>query len=188
MKLGALAVALALAGVAHADPDPPAQRAAEEANLESNAPRQGVTLAGSLGGGLLISKGTVAEIPVLSLRLGHVVAPSTVITFELTGGTYVHKPATSTTSYDQTVSALVGAQQYIGPSLWVRFAGGLNVHTIDNGMSTTVRPGPGGMFGVGLDLVVRHLWRLGLEGYGLAAIDRDGLLFTSMLGLGLSHY
>lgn len=185
----ALAVVAVLAGAAHADPDPAAQSAAEEANLESTAPRQGVTLAASLGGGILLAKGSVDKIPVLSLRIGHVATPTTVLVLELTGGAFQHMVATMGSTYtDTTGSILVGAQRYVGPSFWIRGSGGLNVHTVQDNFGTKARPGPAAQFGLGVDLVVRHFWRLGLEAYGIAAVDSDGLLFTSMLGLGLSHY
>ncbi|MGE5187328.1 MAG: hypothetical protein ACM31C_35010, partial [Acidobacteriota bacterium] len=138
----ALALVALVGGVAAADPDPVAQNQAEEANLVSNAPRQGVTFAASLGGGLLIANGGVEEIPVFSLRLGHVATPSTVVTLELTGGTYQHKPSTTQTVIDGTGSVLVGAQYYVAPSVWIRGGGGLNIHTVDNGMARDVRPGP----------------------------------------------
>ncbi len=188
--LKTLAVLALLGGIAHADDkaDPVAEHAGQEANLESNAPRQGVSLAAALGGGVLIARGTVAEIPVLSLRVGHSATPSTELLFELTGGTYVHKPAMTDTVYDQTISALVGAQVYVAPTFWLRGEGGLNIHTINNGVSTTVRAGPASELCIGIDLIVRHFWRLGLEAYGLTAINRDGLLFTSMLGISVSHY
>ncbi len=188
MKALALGAVLALGGIAAADPDPIAQTTAEDANLESNAPRQGVTFSASLGGGLLIANGGVEEIPVFSLRLGHVATSTTVVTLEVTGGTYQHKPSTTQTVVDGTGTLLVGAQHYFAPSVWIRGGGGLNLHTVDNGMARDVRPGPAGLFGAGVDLVVRHFWRLGLEGYGVAAVERGGLLFTSMLGIGLSHY
>src|SRR5215467_6429466 len=100
--LKTLAALALLGGVAHADnkADPVAEHAAQEANLESNAPRQGVMLSAALGGGVLIARGTVAEIPVLSLRVGHSATPTTQLLFELTGGTYVHKPSMTDTVYD----------------------------------------------------------------------------------------
>lgn len=184
-----LAALVVMTGVAAGDPDPAATSAAQEANLESNAPREGVTLAASIGGGILLAKGSVDKIPVLSLRIGHVATPTTVLVLELTGGAFQHTPAMIGPTYtDTTSSVLVGAQYYVGPTFWIRGSGGLNVHTVQDTAGTTARPGPAGQFGLGVDLVVRHFWRLGLETYGIAAVDGDGLLFTTMLGLGLSHY
>jgi len=182
-----------LAGQARADeakPDPNAQSSAEEANLESNAPRQGVTFSAALGGGLLVAKGSDGTMPILSLRLGHVMTPDSVLTLELTGGTILHKPAgMSTTLLDSTGSVLAGALFYTHPSVWIRGAGGLNVHTIDNGaLGKSVVPGVAGAFGAGVDLVRRHFVVLGLEVLGIGAIDRNGLLLTGGLSVGLSYY
>lgn len=186
----AICAGLALAGVAHADPDPGAQAKAAEANLESNAPRQGVTFSGSLGGGLLVAKGSVGEMPFLSLRLGHVMTPDSVLTLEINGGTLRHKPAmTGPTLTDTSDNLLVGAQYYTHPSVWVRGAGGLNVHTIDSGaLGTSTILGAAAAFGAGVDLVRRHFWVLGLEVLGVGAVNREGLLVSGGLSLGLSHY
>lgn len=176
---------------AHADatPDSLAEDKAKEANLESNAPRRGVTVALALGGGLLIANGGAESIPAASFRLGHVATPTTVLTLELTGGTFVHKAATSGPDlYDGSGSALIGAQRYIGPSIWFRTAGGINIHSHDDGMTRTAKPGPAVLFGVGIDIVVRHLWRLGLEGWGVFAVDSGGALWTGAFGIGLAHY
>src|SRR5262249_49128932 len=81
-----------LGGVARADDkaDPAAQNAGNEANLESNAPREGVTVSAALGPGLIIAKGTVGQMPMASFRIGHVATPATIITFELESGTFFH--------------------------------------------------------------------------------------------------
>ena len=189
--LALLAVA-GLAGRARADdkPDPLAQGKADEANLESNAPRQGVTFSASLGGGLLVAHGSVGSMPFLSLRLGHVMTPDTVLTLEINGGTLRHKQAMmGDTLLDTASNVLVGAQYYTHPSVWVRMAGGLDLHTIDNGpLGQDVIPGAAAAFGAGVDLVRRHFLVLGLEVLGIAAVNREGLLVTGGLGLGLSYY
>ena len=191
---GALLVLLALGGVAHAGdtkPDPLAQSKADEANLESNAPRQGLAFSAALGGGLLVAKGSVGQMPILSLRLGHVMTPDALLTIEITGGALQHKQATMTgpTLLDSTGSFLVGAQYYTNTSVWIRGAGGVNVHTIDNGtLGHTSVPGAAGAFGAGVDLVRRHFLVLGLEVLGIAAIDRNGLLVTGGLSVGVSYY
>src|SRR5438067_4067671 len=129
-----LAAAGGTARAEDAKPDPLAQSKADEANLESNAPRQGTTFTAALGGGLLVAKGSDGTMPILSLRLGHVMTPDAVLTLELTGGTLLHKQGTSAmTLLDSTGSVLAGALFYTNTSVWVRGAGGLNVHTIDNG-------------------------------------------------------
>lgn len=183
---------LAFGGIARAEapPDPLAQGKAGEANLESQAPREGTVFAGSLGGGVMVSSGSVHEIPVLDLRLGQVMTPDTVLTFEITGGTYQHKAATQgATLIDGTGTVLVGAQDYVGPSLWIRGAGGLNIHTVQDAMTTTATTRLAGAFGAGVDLVRRHFLVLGLEVLGIGAIDaHDGLLVTGNFSVGLSYY
>lgn len=158
--IGRLAVAggLAVAGVAHAEPKPPATppsaapsaapgatRAAPvadeapdpaveyaaDANLESTANRQGLTFAASFGGGLLVGlgiDGPTGRGGSLDFRLGHVATPRTVITFEV-GATIVLHGMTNAATYTNTdVNALAGAQYYVSESLWLRFAGGLGVY------------------------------------------------------------
>ena len=190
--VGAALLLLAFGGSARADspPDPLAQGKAEEANLESQAPRDGTVFAASLGGGVMVAKGSVHEIPVLDLRLGQVMTPDTVLTFEVATGTYQHKIATQgSTLFDTTGSILVGAQDYVGPSVWIRGAGGFNVHTVNDGMTTTATTRLAGAIGAGVDLVRRHYLVLGLEVLGIGAVDaHDGLLVTGNFSVGLSYY
>ncbi|HTR50852.1 MAG TPA: (2Fe-2S) ferredoxin domain-containing protein [Kofleriaceae bacterium] len=171
-------------------PDPLAQAKAEDANLESDAPRQGVTISFAVGGGLVVGNGTSETIPAASLRLGHVATPNTVITLEIAGGTFQHKESTtSDILYDTSGSALAGALYYVTPSLWIRGAGGVNVHTQDNGTAGTSKMvGPAGAFGAGVDLIRRRFWVFGAEMFAITAINRNGLLVTGAMGIGLSHY
>jgi hypothetical protein len=188
---------VARAGESKSDPvasadhaDPIAQAKAEEANLESTAPRQGVTFSAAVGVGLLVAKGSVGEMGAASVRLGHVMTPSSLLTLELTGGALPHKQGSmAKTLVDSTGSALAGAQVYTNPSVWIRAAAGVNVHTVNNGtLGTTTAVGGAGAFGAGVDLVRRHFVVLGLEVLGIAAVDRNGLLLTGGLSLGISHY
>jgi hypothetical protein len=194
VKTGVALVALTLGGTrADADvakPDPLAQSGAEEANLESNAPRQGVTFSAAVGGGLLVAKGSVGQMPMLSVRIGHVMTPNAILTIEAVGGALRHQQAMdSATLIDSTTSILVGAQYYTNMSVWVRGGGGLNVHTIDDGpLGKSTVPGGAGAIGAGVDLVRRHFFVLDLEVLGIAAVDRNGVLLTGGLSLGASYY
>jgi hypothetical protein len=182
---------LALAGVAHADPDvdPNAQNAGAEANLETIAPRAGMTFAGALAGGMIISNHQTASVPALSLRLGHVATATTIVTLEAVGGTYAHKVAmTGSTLIDSQVSLLVGAQVYIAPSIWVRGAGGVGSHTTDDGSGQTPHPGLSGAAGAGIDLVRWHYVVLGIEGFYTGTFARGGYTSLGGIGLGLTHY
>jgi hypothetical protein len=185
----ALAVVALAAGAAHADPDPHAVERASEANLESKAPREGVTFAGAVGGGMIISKGQTATVPTLDLRLGHVATASTIVTIELVGGTYAHKEATLGTTYiDTQTSLLVGAQVYIAPSVWVRGGGGIGSHNVDSGTGLTPHGGLSGIAGAGVDLVRWRYVVLGVEGFYNGTFARGGFTSLGGMALGLSYY
>lgn len=182
---------VAMAGVAHADPDvdPNAQVSGSEANLESNAPREGMTYAGAIGGGMIISQGKTAPVPTLDLRLGHVATATTIVTIELVGGTYAHKDSVmGTTHIDTQTSFLIGAQVYIAPSVWVRGGGGVGSHNTDDGSGLTPHGGLTGIGGAGVDLVRWHYVVLGLEGFYTGTFAKGGYTSLGGIGLSLSHY
>ena len=204
----AVLVALsAVATLAHADAAPPpapaddapdpAVQDAGEANLESTENRQGLTFAGSLGGGLMIGfgiKDSVGRGPAISLRLGHVATRRTVITFEANITAALHKPAGMNSSIQTNTSTnlLAGALHYVNPSLWVRFAGGLggyqgNQVMLSSGAIGNLRLiGPAVLVGVGVDVARFKSAVLGFEVGTSAMISRDGVLVASGLSLGLS--
>jgi hypothetical protein len=201
----AAALVLALAGSAAADPAPApaetkpatpdrlAEDQAREANLESIAPRDGVTFSAALGGSLFIGSGAVGKGGALSLRLGHVATPSIVLTFELTGGAFIHAVSNGKTLQDGEANLLAGAQYYANPSLWIRGSGGVGIYTRNQEVTPTMTSsrtlvGPAGAVGVGIDLVRKRYWVLGIEAFTVATIHRDGVLAISGLCLGLSHY
>ena len=102
-RAGAPALALAVvvaSPIVDAAPsiDPAAARAAD-ANLESTASRRWFTGALALGPSITIGNGT-GNGGALSLRLGQVATPHTVITFEIAGGsmTMVNSPRISVRS------------------------------------------------------------------------------------------
>jgi hypothetical protein len=207
---------LALAGVAHAESKPPAAapgatRAAPappaeapdpaveyaaDANLESIENRQGLTIAGSLGGGLLVGlgiEGPTGRGGSFDVRLGHVATPRTVITFEL-GGTVVLHGMTNAATYTNTdLNALAGAQYYVSESLWLRFAGGLGVYQASHVQgSNPSNPsidfrliGPAVLGAIGVD-VARFKWAVfGVE-LGTSVMVHSGALVASDLRLGVA--
>jgi hypothetical protein len=197
-----------IAKVADADSPPPAKQAkpdeiadieGREANLESKASRKGLTFALSPGLGIMIGGDTgVGRGPAISLRLGHVATRKTIITFELTSTSALHKPAMSSeTLSDNNFALFAGAQRYTSASFWLRTAGGLailvkNANANGTGGDKPIL-GAGGLVGGGLDLARFDFGRLGFfvlgfEGFGMASVSRDG--FKAQLGfnLGFSLY
>lgn len=209
--LAALAIGSA-AGVARADapgasppagdPDPAVEEASD-ANLESTASRTGIVVSGALGGGMIIGIGvddSAGRGPAVSLRLGHVATPHTVITFGVDLTLALHKPKelpgqSSAVQANSDTNLLAGAQYYLNPSLWLRFAGGLGVYQgrkvlveVDHmqtvGDLTLI--GPAALAGIGVD-IARFKWAvLGLEAATSAGVNREGVLLASHLNLGLS--
>ena len=183
-------------GVAHADEDkadPTAEAAAEEANLESNAPRAGMTFSVALGGGVTMGDG-VGRGPALSFRVGRVATPSTVLTLELTGGSLFHQETApmgeGPLRHNDFVGLLAGALHYVSGSFWIRGAGGLATYTVDSGDTTNhAHLGVGGVGGVGLDLMRWHYLVLGVETFGqVAIVGTRGLMVNTGLCIGLTYY
>jgi hypothetical protein len=208
--IASVVTSLGAAGLAHADARPPsatppapaapaepdpAVAYAADANLESTANRQGLTFAASIGVGLTVGfgiDGSTGRGGSLDLRLGHVATPRTVITFELGTTIALHKPAmNAATDTNTDTNLLAGAQYYVNPSLWLRFAGGLGVYQANgvrrsDGMLGDVQQvGPAVLGGVGLDLA-RFKWAvLGVE-IGTSAMINSGVLIASDLRVGLA--
>jgi hypothetical protein len=210
----ALAAVAAVVAVAHADskppPDPPkpsepkaevgatpapeidprSEEQASEANLVSNAPRAGVTFSGAIGGGLVLGDG-VGRGPAASFRLGHVATSKTVITFELSIASLLHEPMGDTRTHHNDIGhAMAGALVYVGPSLWLRGAGGLSIYTVDDpGQSSRPHPGVGGLVGLGVDFVRWHYLVLGLEWFtAVSIVSTRGAMLDGGICLGLSYY
>ena len=193
----ALALLGALAGPAAADPAPPApsppdpaaQHAADEANLVSNAPRSGVTAALAIVGNTIIGK-EVGRGAGLSVRLGHVATPRTIITFEISGGSLLHTPdGGKTTLVNTNANFLAGAQYYVAPSFWLRFSGGLATYAVDDGpLGQSTHLGGAACVGFGLDFARLGRLVLGAEGFAITSVTSAGPLFDASLGLGVSYY
>ena len=172
--------------------DPAALRAAD-ANLESTAPRRGFTGALALGPSITIGNGT-GNGGALSLRLGQVATPHTVITFEIAGGAQLRRlgaGAEAETVANSVLGLLVGAQRWIGPSLWVRIGGGVGTFTCPQKcegapLGDSVRlTGLAGIGGIGVEVVRVRGLTLGVELYALTQLNREGLFATGSLALSL---
>jgi len=185
-------VALVLAGgVVHADPDPAAEEAASESNLESRSPREGTTFSAAAGGSFALGFGiddSVGRGGAVSLRLGHVMTPSSVLLLELEGASQFHRIAMDNVVHNDDVHALVGAQYYTNPSLWIRGGVGYGGYTLVQASGTTKLGGVAAVFGIGLDILRRHYFVLGLEAFTTGTINKDGVITSSALCVGLSYY
>ena len=178
------------------EPDEIADIESREANLETKAPRKGLTFAGALGAGIMIGGDIgVGRGPSLSLRLGHVATRKTVITFELLINTALHKRAVdSVTLSDNNINLFAGAQRYTARSLWVRAAGGLaslqtNVVAKTGMDGDPARVGVGGLLGVGVDYVRWGYVVLGGELFGMGSVTGEGFkLQLAFVPLNLSFY
>jgi hypothetical protein len=194
------AAVLAAASLAGADPLPVVERAGD-ANLEPVGPHTGLTLNATLSGSTVIaadSTGDVGRGPGVSLRIGEAASRDTIVTFELTVGSMLHDhmDGSSTDLFtNNSVDLLLGGQYYVAPSLWVRGAGGLGIYTRrglfdkEDGAAepNTNHFGPAALFGVGLDLLRRHWFVLGLEAFTSAIVESTGVVTTSGLGLSVGY-
>ena len=206
MKLAAIVLAtialLPSAALADDDndpaPDPEATRAGE-ANLESLAKRRGFTFGASLGPSVTIGKNTgTGTGGTLSLRLGQIATPRTVISFELNASGQLRRVATGMDAMGNLTtelrtnsvgSFLAGMQYWFGPSIWIRISGGFGVTTCQKckDLTTDTRVGTlAGGGGLGVDIV---RWRgtvLAVEAYNVSQIGNGGLQTTLVSAVSLS--
>ena len=190
MTRAAVALVL-LGGIAHADPDPAAEQAASEANLESTSPRHGTTFSAAAGGSFALGFGiddSVGRGGALSLRLGHVMTPDSILLLELEGASQFHKTSMNSVVHNDDVHVLVGAQYYTNASLWVRAGVGYGTYTLVQAERTTKLGGAGAVLGLGLDILRRHYFVLGLEAFTTGTINKDGVITSSALCVDLSYY
>nr|HEX4312870.1 hypothetical protein [Kofleriaceae bacterium] len=188
-------VATAGAATAHADPLPVVERAGD-ANLEPDWPHSGVSLTAALIASTIISadsSGDVGRGPGLSLRAGMAATPDTVVTIELTGGSMLHEHQ-SMLFTNSAVDFLLGAQYYAKPTLWFRLAGGIGSYVRRGLFDEAGAPtddehlfGVVALGGVGLDVLRRHKFVLGIEGFVSGLVERNGVTTTSGLGLAVSY-
>jgi hypothetical protein len=180
-------------GTASADPAPDriADEESAEANLESKAPRDGMTFSFALGAGLLLGGDIgIGRGGALSARIGHVATRRVVITFELSITGALHKRGEmGEVVTDSNAGLYAGALRYAGKSTWVRAAGGLTVFTANAGAAdVSSHPGFGTLVGGGVDLVRWGYVVLGLEAFGMASVTGDGFKVNTGFCLGLSYY
>ena len=197
MKGAAAALVLA-AGTAHgapaatvAAPDPAAVEAGD-ANLESVEHRRGTTLSVGLGGALTFGMGVknaVGRGGGFDIRVGRVATRHTVITLELSVCALPHQLSSGGISTNSSTSLLVGAQHWVNESLWVRAGLGYGVFLANDeplpGASRTLR-GAASVVGAGVDLVRWKSAVLDLELLSVAMVNREGVLSSSALLLGLA--
>jgi hypothetical protein len=179
-----------------AAPDPAVQEAGD-ANLETTEHRQGMTFAIALGGGFMAGFGidnSVGRGGHLSVRLGHVASRRTVVTLELGGTGVLHSSGTADGTYTNgDTELLIGAQYYVNPSLWLRFAGGPGVyvgHRFDppSGMANQrfTRIGGAVLAGLGFDIARYKSAVLGFELGPTLMVNGDGVVLTGAGALGLA--
>jgi hypothetical protein len=179
-----------------AAPDPAVQEAGD-ANLEATEHRQGVTFAIALGGGFMAGFGidnSVGRGGHVSLRLGHVASRRTVVTLEVGGTGVLHRSGTADGTYTNgDTELLVGAQFYVNPSLWLRFAGGPGIyvgHRFDlaSGMANRRFTLIGGalLAGLGFDIARYRSAVLGFELGPTVMVSGDGVVLTGAGALGLA--
>ena len=194
MVIGAVMVAR----IAHADPEPakepipdPAAARAGDSNLESIEQRRGIVFGASIGPSVTIGGGTGTGGDV-ALKLGHVATPTTVIQLVFGGSAQLHKDLNSTLVANNVTYVLGGVQYWIGPSLWIHLGLGAGTYHCNSCLNAakqernTKRAGVSGGFGAGVDLVRFHGVVLGLEVYTVTLLDRDGVVATSGMSLGLA--
>jgi hypothetical protein len=199
VKIAAIAIAIAVARGAHAEPstppadpppDPAAARAAD-ANLESIAQRRGIVVGAALGPSVTIGGGTGTGGD-LSIKVGHVATPSTVIMMLIGGSAQLHKNLMGDLVANNVTYVHAGFQYWVGPSLWVSLSGGGATYHCNSCLNTagqtvnTKRAGLSGGFAAGVDLVRVHGVVLGLEVYSVSLLDGTGLVATSGMSLALS--
>lgn len=194
-------VLMPLASVASAEPpaDPAATRAGE-ANLETLEKRQGFTF-GVMVGPSLTFGADVGTGGALTLRMGQVATPSTVVSFELNGAAVFHRvedpadpDAPGRLVANSNTTLLAGVQHWVNPSLFLRAGAGVGNYRCNecgapdaSGMRRTDKyAGVAGGFGAGIDVVRWGSLVLAFEVHSVTLFTLDGMLSNNSLGLALS--
>lgn len=176
------------------EPDPAAERAAD-ANLQSQARRKGFTGSVAIGPSFTLGQGTGTG-GALSFRVGQVATPDMVITFELSGAAQFREVQRNEMMTElianNTTALLVGAQYWVGPSLWVRTAFGWGAHvcteckSTPDGLLNERSPGPTGAVGGGVDILRFKGFVLAVELSSINILHRNGMVSTNTLAAALS--
>jgi hypothetical protein len=175
-------------------PDPAAVEAGD-ANLESIALRKGFIFTLALGGALSVGFGmdnATGQGGAVTLRLAHVANARAVFATELVGTALFFSVARRVYRTD-TTSLLIAGQYYINPALWIRGAAGLGRYAGEQLRVDDIifrerfrLLGPAGSAGAGIDLVRLKRLRASIEFCSTAMINRDGVLSSNGLLVGLS--
>jgi len=187
----AVVALVSLTAVAYADDD---DADVSEANLITKAPRSGTTVSAAFGPSFGVGfgiDGSVGTGGALSVRLGHVMTENSLLQLEIVGASQLHQLGMSgPTLHNDDLHALVGAQYYLQPSLWIRGAAGYGSYHEDFGGDKGDRTlrGVAGLFGFGLDLFrIKHIV-IGFEYFTAGTITKDGLMTSSAVCFGVSYY
>jgi hypothetical protein len=183
-------------GPSQPEPAPAAERA-REANLESTSPRKGTTFAAALVPDLVIGAGTgdVGTGGLLDLRLGQNATPDLIISIELAGGTVLLHEHAGTIYQNKAADLMIGVQDYVLPSLWVRLAGGFGNYTRDGVFDRVgvkqpdeLLNGVVGCFGIGIDVVRVRRWVIDFEIVSTTLLEKHGFTSVSGMGVGIARY
>jgi hypothetical protein len=187
----------ALASIARADdrPDPVAQRAGEEANLDPIEHRRGLTASLAIGPAITVGGGGTGAGGSLNLAFGTVAGPRSIFWVELGGSAAAHK-VSGNVELNQYTHSLIAGQLYLQPALYARIGAGYAQYRCkqcrDPDDDTNIMPvdytrrGVAGELAFGVELVHFHMFALSLEGGGVTAITKHGLILGLRSGLVLS--
>lgn len=183
---------------AHAGTPDPSVADAGDANLEPETQRRGVAVTLAFGGGMTLGIGVdnaTGRGGAGTLRISHVATPRTLLAIELVASALFREVSFGMGSdadkqlvNDEASNVLVGAQYYVNPALWLRGAVGFGRYRAASvaGRAGRRLAGPAGSFGAGVDIVRWSRVRLGLELTSTAMLNRDGILSSSGLLLGVT--
>jgi hypothetical protein len=168
----------------------PAVLEASEAHLEPAGPRRGVAVSLGLGGALTVGvglDGATGRGGAGVLRISHVANARALVALELSFSALFFEYG-STLYRTDTAHALIAAQWYVHPALWVRGGLGAGRYAGDDlvmgGLVLRERvrlAGPAAAVGGGVDIVRLRRLRGGLELSSTLLVTGDGVLATNAL-------
>ncbi len=183
------------ASVPWTPPPDPAAVDAGEANLESIAARKGVMFTFAVGGafsfGLGMSNAT-GQGAASTARLAHVANSRTVASIEIVNSTLFF-PVSGKLYQTNATNLLVSGQYYVNPALWLRAGVGFGRYFGEElRMGDAIfrkrfrLAGPAGSAGAGIDVLRLKRVRASLEVCSTALLNREGILSSNGLLLGLT--